>query len=206
MKASLRNTLVGCLAWLVLLPFQVSLAGAAELVVNGGFETGNFLGWSGGITSYPTDVIVTESQPYNSLQAVHSGTYSLFFGNSGSTRDLTQTLPTVSGTDYTISFWVNALGVVPNELQLFWSSTSLVNLQNFGTDGWTQYIFTELATTDATTLTFLLRQDPSYSALDDISVTGPSSATPLPPALPLLASGLSALGLLSWRMKRKGSQ
>jgi hypothetical protein len=36
---------------------------------------------------------------------------------------------------------------------------------------------------------------------DSLSVT-PVSATPLPAALPLLAGGLGALGLLGWRRKR----
>ena len=31
------------------------------------------------------------------------------------------------------------------------------------------------------------------------------TATPVPPALPLFATGLSALGLLGWRRKRKAS-
>jgi hypothetical protein len=37
-------------------------------------------------------------------------------------------------------------------------------------------------------------------AIDDIVVT---TATPLPTALPLFATGIGALGLLSWRRKRK---
>jgi hypothetical protein len=34
-------------------------------------------------------------------------------------------------------------------------------------------------------------------------VTGNVATTPLPAALPLFASGLGALGLVSWRRKRK---
>jgi hypothetical protein len=47
---------------------------------------------------------------------------------------------------------------------------------------------------------------PDWMALDDpavrIVVEG-VTATPLPAALPLLATGLGALGLLGWRKKRK---
>jgi PEP-CTERM motif len=39
-------------------------------------------------------------------------------------------------------------------------------------------------------------------AFDDVTVQA-ASATPLPAALPLFASGLGALGLLGWRRKRK---
>ena len=41
--------------------------------------------------------------------------------------------------------------------------------------------------------------------LDDVSVTGPVSAVPVPAALPLFASGIGAFGLQSWRRKRKKS-
>ena len=41
-------------------------------------------------------------------------------------------------------------------------------------------------------------------ALDNVSVSA-VSATPLPAALPLFATGLGALGLLGWRRKRKAS-
>jgi len=44
----------------------------------------------------------------------------------------------------------------------------------------------------------------SFGTTDGIDVTGvPSTATPLPGAFPLLATGLGALGLLGWRRKRK---
>jgi hypothetical protein len=44
------------------------------------------------------------------------------------------------------------------------------------------------------------------TGLDLVTVSaGTASATPLPGALPLFASGLGALGLLGWRRKRKAS-
>jgi hypothetical protein len=40
--------------------------------------------------------------------------------------------------------------------------------------------------------------------LDSLTLNGPTAAaTPLPAALPLFASGIGGLGLLSWRRKRK---
>jgi hypothetical protein len=45
----------------------------------------------------------------------------------------------------------------------------------------------------------------SLNGLDNVTVTdqGAVSATPLPAALPLFASGLGAMGLFGWRRKRK---
>jgi hypothetical protein len=45
--------------------------------------------------------------------------------------------------------------------------------------------------------------DGSNAVTDHIVITGPISATPLPAALPLFATGLGTLGLLGWRRQRK---
>jgi hypothetical protein len=51
----------------------------------------------------------------------------------------------------------------------------------------------------------LLGGDGAYDPLVELTsfTVTPVSATPLPAALPLFASGLGALGLLGWRRKRK---
>jgi drug/metabolite transporter (DMT)-like permease len=41
--------------------------------------------------------------------------------------------------------------------------------------------------------------------MDDLSFTPAASATPLPAALPLFATGFGAMGLFGWRRKRKGA-
>ena len=53
--------------------------------------------------------------------------------------------------------------------------------------------------TGSDVLLFTSAQDPAFTYLDDVSLT----ATPLPAALPMFATGLGALGLLGWRRKRK---
>jgi hypothetical protein len=51
----------------------------------------------------------------------------------------------------------------------------------------------------------LFTSNEDYADFNNITTSGPVSATPLPAALPLFATGLGALGLLGWRRKRKTS-
>ena len=56
------------------------------------------------------------------------------------------------------------------------------------------------------TVTLLsLAGDQNLGYGSDLTKGGESPTTPLPAALPLFASGLGALGLLSWRRKRKNA-
>ena len=59
-----------------------------------------------------------------------------------------------------------------------------------------------VAATGSDTLEFSFFDVPSAFALDDVSVTE-VSATPLPGALPLFATGLGAFGFIAGRRKRK---
>src|SRR5207342_1372158 len=83
----------------ILLPIALLCSAAvanANLVTNGGFETGDFTGWTnGGNTGF------TGVDP--GIQ--HSGTYGAFFGPIGSNGFLSQTLATTAGGVYTLSFW-----------------------------------------------------------------------------------------------------
>jgi hypothetical protein len=45
--------------------------------------------------------------------------------------------------------------------------------------------------------------EPTYECVSDYGFSHSWSVTPIPPALPLCATGLGALGLLGWRGKRK---
>src|SRR5262245_6276789 len=81
----------------------------AELVVNGGFETGSFFGWaSAGNNGFDG---VTSPGP-SSL--VHSGNSAAFFGAVGAPSSLSQALATIPGERYIISFWLNAFGDNPS--------------------------------------------------------------------------------------------
>jgi uncharacterized repeat protein (TIGR03803 family) len=141
-------------------PIVASVAGASDLVVNGGFETGNFAGWTAASRDFVT---------MNSF--VHSGVYGAGLGQAGSLGYLSQTLDTTPGAEYLLSFWLDSAdGQTPSEFQVSWDGVVLVDQKNLPAFGWTNLLYVATATATNTALQFGVRDDSSYLGLDDVSV------------------------------------
>ena len=136
----------------------------ANLVQNGGFETGDFTGWNqSGNTNFTA---VTTN-----LLAVHSGAYGAQLGPPGSLGVLSQTVPTVPGLTYLVSAWVNSPdGRAPNEFVVQWDGNTIFDQTSLGPVGWTNLQFVVTATTARAVVNFGFQDDPSYLALDDIGI------------------------------------
>jgi hypothetical protein len=173
----------------------------ANLVVNGGFETGDFTGWtvfSTGTGRQAPAVKPTDS-PYN---VSHSGTYDALIP-PGAVSDISQTVNGLAGAYY-LDFWLEASAGDD------WNVTVTLGTQTVFTHDflsyflYTQFVIPVTLNTGSQTLDFNF--DTTYGAgpifFDDVSMCPvPEPSTMIAAALLLLPFGLGAIRQLRKKMQ-----
>jgi hypothetical protein len=110
-----------------------------------------------------------------STMGVLAGAMLAFGAPAGATDDdeLSQTLATVAGQEYTLSFELaHDATDSENDFSAWFGADEVLSLVNSSAFGYTLYSYTVLATSASTTLAFYGREVPAWYDLDNVSVTG----------------------------------
>jgi hypothetical protein len=176
-----------------------------SIVENGGFETGDFTGWTligNSIVGQGRHAIV-----YNAVEGLssgfsvaHSGSYGAFLGDS-TLATLSQTVPTAPGQYYLLSLWVdNPTSGTGQQFTVNWNTNgaginTLFSVSNPDAFAWTNLQFVVSATGTNAALQIQAENQPNYFGLDDVRVT------PIPSLSFQTATSAGNNYRLSWAME-----
>lgn len=154
-------------------PFTLSVG--QSVLQNGGFETGDFTGWtvtgqttSGGATPVVYDDVESVASGYG---VAHSGNYGLYLGDNAP-FSIAQTAPTDAGQSFLLSFWLeNGFAGAGQQFTASWNGVALLSLSSPPQFGWRNYQYLVTGTAGGSVLAFTAENTPSYFGLDDISLT-----------------------------------
>jgi hypothetical protein len=169
-----------------------------NIVFNGGFETGDFAGWTQGGNTGDTGV---------DMDSAHSGNFGAFMGPVKSPGTLSQNLATSAGSIYELSFFMfgggegemldGGFGGI--EFQVFWGGTMIFDT-NSPPSSYQQFQFFNLTASGPTTqLKFVFQNDPSFFHLDDV-VAGISA---VPEALSTMWLAVPVIGMIGFLQLRR---
>jgi hypothetical protein len=171
---------------------------SADLVLNGGFETGDFTDWN-----YTSQ----DHYSYMGIDFPQSGKYGAvlgdFSGDGGGS--ISQSLATTAGTTYVLSFWFAGDGDPPSGFRAVVGGNRLFQVVDPPYDNnYNLYSFNFTATSPSTLLEFDEYDDEDSMYLDNVSVV-PAAAVPEPAGMILLGIGSMTLAGYHVHRGRKSS-
>ena len=154
-------------------------AATPNLVVNGGFESGNFSGWTLSGNSGGNQIYIA---PTAFPGEVHTGSYSAGLGSMNRTDGiLTQNIATTAGQHYTLSFWIESDndGSTPiNHFAAEWNGQTLMAVTDAPNSGYQLYTFDVVGINGNSVLEFDGYNHPDAWRLDDVTLTAVGVAPP----------------------------
>ena len=155
-------------------------AATANLVVNGGFESGDFSGWTLSGNSSGNQIYIA---PTVFPGEVHTGSYSAGLGSMNRTDGiLTQNIATTAGQHYTLSFWIESdnNGSTPiNHFAAEWNGQTLMAVTDAPNSGYQLYTFDVVGINGNSVLEFDAYNHPDAWRLDDVTLTAVGGAVPV---------------------------
>jgi len=164
---------------------ETAVGSPTNLVINGGFETGDLTGWS--FSGPPYSVVASGGE---------SGAYEFDFGAYPSQPDIiSQNIATTIGQQYSFSFYFDVAGN-PNLFSASANGQVFYTNSNISNRPWTYESFDFTATSTNTLISFAGANTPDHIGLDNVSVV----AAPEPSTYVLFGMGALAL-ILAYRWK-----
>jgi len=174
------------LALISVASFAVQTSAHANLVENGDFSLGA-TGWT-----------ITSPNHFYSfhLNSLWDGAYV----NNPDT--FSQTLNTIPGQEYTLSYTFSTLNSQPGLIfESTWGGVLEQTITTANTNPVTYTFANLIATSNATTLSFISGNQQFYNELTNVSVTSLVSTIPVPASVWMFASGLLGLGTLRKKVR-----
>ncbi len=153
-----------------------------SILENGGFETGDLTGWTlngngvVGASIYNAVINAGSLQGDSGTNFIHSGAYGAFLGDAPDIGTWSQTLNTLPGQGYLLSFWLaNPVSGAGQQFLVNWNTNNFNTSQIYYVTNppalvWTNLTFVVFATDTNTTLQFGAENKPEGFGLDDVSV------------------------------------
>lgn len=153
----------------------------ANLLANGGFETGDLTGWTQAGDTLFNQVFC------GGVGVAYQGACE-FFAGPRTTSTLSQSFATLPGSNYVVTFALDLDGAIPSNFSAVLNGTPLVSLTNPADAPYALYSYFVTATGTTSTLTFAFSDPNGFYRLDAVAVDLPE-----PASAALVALGLAGL-------------